>query len=42
MAPLKNPKMADAMIKSKRDIEDIRIIWELKRSLSAIYLSMAS
>jgi hypothetical protein len=34
---LKDPKMANAMIKPKRDIEDIRIIGELKRSLSTIF-----
>jgi len=34
---LKDPKMADAMIKPKRDVEDIKIIGELKRPLSAIF-----
>lgn len=34
---LKDPKMANAMIKQKRDIEDIKIVGELKRSLSAIF-----
>jgi hypothetical protein len=34
---LKDPKMAKAMIKPKRDVEDIRIIGELKRSMSTIF-----
>jgi hypothetical protein len=34
---LKDPKMADAMIKPKRDVEDVKIIGELKRPLSAIF-----
>jgi hypothetical protein len=34
---LKDPKMVDAMIKPKRDVEDIKIIGELKRSLSEIF-----
>ena len=34
---LKDPKMADAMIKAKREVEDIKIIGELKRPLSAIF-----
>jgi hypothetical protein len=34
---LKDPKMADATIKAKREVEDIKIIGELKRPLSAIF-----
>lgn len=34
---LKDPKMADAAIKKKREVEDIKIIGELKRPLSAIF-----
>lgn len=34
---LKDPKMAHAMIKAKRDVEDIKIIGELKRPLSVIF-----
>ena len=30
---LKDPKMADATIKAKREVEDIKIIGELKRPL---------
>jgi hypothetical protein len=34
---LKDPKMANAMIKAPRDVEDIRLIGELKRSLASIF-----
>jgi SIR2-like domain len=34
---LKDPKMENAMIKAPREIENIRLIGELKRSLSAIF-----
>ena len=34
---LKDPKLADAAVKTRRDIEDIKLIGELKRPLSAIF-----
>jgi hypothetical protein len=34
---LKDPKMAGAAIRPKRDVEDIKIVGELKRPLSAIF-----
>lgn len=37
IAALKDPKMAEAVIKPARDIEDIKIIGELKRPVSAIF-----